>query len=81
VLAPICPHTLSNRPVVLPDTFDLEIRVTTPDLAAALTMDGQEMVTLGADDTVKIRKGKNAVMLIRSTHPYFEIWRNKLRWG
>jgi NAD+ kinase len=81
VLAPICPHTLSNRPVVLPDGFELEIRVRTDDLGAALTLDGQEMVTLGADDMVRIRKGGSVVALIRSTHTYFEIWRDKLHWG
>ncbi len=80
VLAPICPHTLSNRPVVLPDTFELEIRVI-GKLAAALTLDGQQMLALGPDDAVKVRKSRSVVALIRSTHPYFEIWRDKLRWG
>jgi NAD+ kinase len=81
VLAPICPHTLSNRPVVLPDTCELEIRVRTGKLPAALTLDGQEMVPLGPEDAVRIRKSRNVVALIRSTHPYFEIWRDKLHWG
>ncbi|MFI5351994.1 MAG: NAD(+)/NADH kinase [Candidatus Binatales bacterium] len=80
VLAPICPHTLSNRPVVLPDTFELEIRVI-GKLAAALTLDGQQRIALGPDDAVKVRKSRSVVALIRSTHPYFEIWRDKLRWG
>jgi NAD+ kinase len=81
VLAPICPHTLSNRPVVLPDSFEIEVRVRTADGGAAVALDGQEMATLGAADRVKIRKGKSAVVLVRSSHPYFEIWRDKLRWG
>ncbi len=81
VLAPICPHTLSNRPVVLPDTFELEVRVRAADHDATLTLDGQESAQLDASDTVRIRKGKAAVALVRSSHPYFEIWRNKLRWG
>jgi NAD+ kinase len=81
VLAPICPHTLSNRPVVLPDSFEIEVRVRTADGGAAVALDGQEMATLGTADRVKIRKGKSAVVLVRSSHPYFEIWRDKLRWG
>ncbi len=81
VLAPICPHTLSNRPVVLPDTFEIEVRIKARDHDAMLTVDGQESVQLGAADTVRIRRGKRPVLLIRSEHPYFEIWRNKLRWG
>ncbi len=81
VLAPICPHTLSNRPVVLPDSCSLEIRIEATDHDAMLTADGQEGVSLGARDRVMVCKGKSSVALVRSSHSYFEIWRNKLRWG
>jgi NAD+ kinase len=81
VLAPICPHTLSNRPVLLPDSFALEIRVKADDQGAMLTCDGQESAPLGPTDTIVITRGKFAVRLIRSTHPSFEIWRDKLHWG
>jgi len=81
VLAPICPHTLSNRPVVLPDSFELEIRLKSDDHGAMLTCDGQETAHLGPADMIRIHRGKHAVALVRSTHPYFEIWRDKLRWG
>ena len=81
VLAPICPHTLSNRPVVLPDSFELEVRVKSSDHDATLIIDGQEPAQLGSADYVRIRRGRYAVVLIRSIHPYFEIWRDKLRWG
>ena len=81
VLAPICPHTLSNRPVVLPDSFELEVRIKDPDHDATLVLDGQEAALVGAADTTIIRKCRNAVALVRSPHPYFEIWRDKLHWG
>jgi len=81
VLAPICPHTLTIRPVVLPDSFDLEIRVKTADDDAILTCDGQESACFGTSDVIHIRRCPHAVALVRSTHPYFEIWRNKLHWG
>ena len=82
VLAPICPHTLSNRPVVLPDSFEFEVHVKTPDHdATVLTIDGQETANVGDDEYVRIRRGRYAVVLIRSPHPYFEIWRDKLHWG
>jgi NAD+ kinase len=81
VLAPICPHTLSHRPVVLPDAFEIEVRVTASDHDATLTVDGQESSLLGPADSVRIRRGKHAVALVRSPHPYFEIWRDKLHWG
>jgi NAD+ kinase len=81
VLAPICPHTLSNRPVVLPDSFELKIRVKADDKGAILTCDGQASAPLGSTNTILITRGKFAVRLIRSTHPSFEIWRDKLHWG
>jgi NAD+ kinase len=81
VLAPICPHTLSNRPVVLPDSFEIEVRVKTDENGAMLTVDGQQTARLASDDTLRVRRGKNPVVLVRSSHAYFEIWRNKLRWG
>ncbi len=81
VLAPICPHTLSNRPVVLPDSFEIEVRVKSSDHDSTLNIDGQEPTQLTAADYVRIRRGRYAVVLIRSPHPYFEIWRDKLRWG
>jgi NAD+ kinase len=81
VLAPICPHTLSNRPVVLPDSFEIEVRVKTSDHDSTLMIDGQEPAQLGPAEYVRIRRGRYAVVLIRSIHPYFEIWRDKLRWG
>ena len=81
VLAPICPHTLSNRPVVLPDSFEIEVRVKSDDNGAMLTVDGQQTARITSTDTLRVRRGKNPVVLVRSSHSYFEIWRNKLRWG
>jgi NAD+ kinase len=82
VLAPICPHTLSNRPVVLPDSFEIEVHVKSPDHdSTMLSIDGQESAQLSEDEYVRIRRGRYAVVLIRSPHPYFEIWRDKLHWG
>jgi NAD+ kinase len=81
VLAPICPHTLSNRPVVLPDSFEIEVRVKSDDNGAMLTVDGQQTARVATNDTLRVRRGKNPVVLVRSSHSYFEIWRNKLRWG
>lgn len=81
LLAPICPHTVTNRPVVLPDEFELEIRLGATDHDARVTVDGQETAEVGPRDVLRIRRGGHAVALVRSAHPYFEIWRNKLRWG
>ncbi|HEY9156479.1 NAD(+)/NADH kinase [Candidatus Binatus sp.] len=81
VVAPICPHTLSNRPVVLPDSFEIEIHVKAPDHDAIFTVDGQESAQLGPTDVIRIHRARHVVSLIRSAHPNFEIWRDKLHWG
>jgi NAD+ kinase len=81
VIAPICPHTLSNRPVVLPDSHDIEIRVKAPDHDPTFTVDGQESVQLGPTDVIRIHRARHVVSLVRSAHPNFEIWRDKLHWG
>jgi NAD+ kinase len=81
VVAPICPHTLSNRPVVLPDSHEIEIHVVAPDHDATFTVDGQESAQLGPTDVIRIHRARHVVSLIRSAHPNFEIWRDKLHWG
>ena len=81
VLAPICPHTLTNRPVVLPDTYEIKIKVMAPDHDTTFTVDGQESAQIGPQDTIRVHRGKHVVSLIRSAHAYFEIWRDKLHWG
>ena len=81
VLAPICPHTLSNRPVVLPDSYEIEIHVKAPDHDTTFTVDGQESAQLGPADIIKVHRARHVVSLVRSAHPYFEIWRDKLHWG
>ena len=81
VLAPICPHTLSNRPIVLPDSFEIEVRVQASDHDATMTVDGQESSLVGAEDAIRVKRGSHGVALVRSEHGYFEVWRNKLRWG
>ncbi|MFQ5665202.1 MAG: NAD(+)/NADH kinase [Candidatus Binatia bacterium] len=82
VLSPICPHTLTNRPIVLPDSAVTRITVRSPDEDVVLTLDGQEGKTLRSDDVVEIRKGTGTVPLVQSAaRSYFDVLRSKLRWG
>jgi NAD+ kinase len=82
VLSPICPHTLTNRPMVLPDSAVVSVAVRSPDEDVVLTLDGQEGMNLRSDDVVQIRKGSSTVALIQSaTRTYFDVLRSKLRWG
>lgn len=82
LLAPICPHTLTQRPVVLPGSALIEVRVNSPDGSIDVTLDGQEGLSLRNGDTVEVRKSTAPVALVRATgHSHFEVLRSKLRWG
>ena len=83
VITPICPHTLTNRPIVLPDELDIEIGLTTPDSKDIfLTLDGQEGFEISDRDRVCVRKSQERVLLVQSPNKdYFDVLRNKLKWG
>ncbi|MDP3465276.1 MAG: NAD(+)/NADH kinase [Sulfuricurvum sp.] len=79
-LTPICPHSLTQRPVVLPGHFEIEIK--TPDASALLIVDGQDMVEITDSDTVHIKLADGGAHLIhRSEFNYFDVLREKLGWG
>jgi NAD+ kinase len=82
LLTPICPHTLTNRPLVLPGDSVVAIRQGSRDLQTILTLDGQEGVILEPDDTVTIRRSPHRLTLLRTgDRSNFDILRTKLRWG
>jgi NAD+ kinase len=82
VLSPICPHTLTNRPIVLPDSALIRVTVRSPDEDVVLTLDGQEGMKLHNSDVVEVRKGRRCVPLVQSERRgYFDVLRSKLRWG
>src|SRR5688500_7940243 len=83
VLTPICPHTLTNRPIVLPDELDIEIGLLTPDAKDIyLTLDGQEGFEISERDSVCVRKSEERVLLVQSPEKKnFDVLRNKLKWG
>jgi len=82
VITPICPHMLTNRPIVIPDEQDIEITLVTRNQEIFLTLDGQEGVPLSENDRVCIKKSKDRVLLIESADKnYFDVLRNKLKWG
>ena len=82
VITPICPHTLSNRPVVVPDDVEFELVLKTPKEEVALTLDGQVGMPLEYEDRVLVRKSRTTFNLIQAhTRNYFDVLRNKLKWG
>jgi NAD+ kinase len=82
VLTPICPFTLSNRPIVVPDDSMIEVRLMTENEEVALTLDGQVGFPLQAGDRAVIRKSNTAFNLVQPpSRNYFDVLRNKLKWG
>ncbi len=82
VVTPICPFTLSNRPIVVPDDAVIELRLKTEQEDVTLTLDGQVGFPLKVNDKVIIRKSQTTFNLIQPTNRnYFEVLRTKLKWG
>ncbi len=82
VVTPICPFTLSNRPLVVPDDAMVELLMKTDQEDVSLTLDGQVGFPLRVDDRVVIRKSRTTFNLIQpSNRNYFDVLRDKLRWG
>src|ERR1043166_8538730 len=82
VITPICPFTLSNRPIVVPDNAVIELRLKTDQEDVALTLDGQVGFPLRIGDRVVIQKSSTTFNLIQpSNRNYFDVLRDKLRWG
>lgn len=81
-LTPISPHTLTNRPIVIPDRVKVEVILKTRDEGVTVTFDGQVGFSLRQDDVVEIEAAEKKIALIRSPEKnYFETLRKKLKWG
>ena len=82
IISPICPHTLTNRPIVVPDDATIEVTMLTENEDMLVTLDGQEGHELKHMDTVVVKKTKGTTRLILSPKKdYYQILRQKLRWG
>lgn len=82
LITPICPHTLSDRPVVVPDTAKIELRLCESSDSIFLTLDGQTGSPTQIGDRIRITRAPERLKLIHSPNKtYFEILRNKLKWG
>ena len=81
-LVPICPHTLSDRPIVVPAGGTIRIVLRGEVSGVNVTCDGQVSVTLNAGDTVEITSSPHPLRLIHPrNYSFFELLRNKLHWG
>ncbi len=82
IVNPICPHTLTNRPIIFSENSSLRITLWSKDKGAMLTLDGQESYKIKSGDVVTVKKSKHSTMLVLSPYrSYGEILRSKLGWG
>jgi len=82
ILTPICPFTLTQRPIILPDTSVIEITMGEDSEEVTITFDGQVGFDLMENDRVVVSKSEKKLKLIKSPdQDYFDILRTKLKWG
>jgi NAD+ kinase len=82
VITPICPHTLTNRPLVIPDTATMEVHFQAAEEPAFITLDGQVSLEVNQGEHIVVKKAPETLRLVRAAKKtYFEILRNKLKWG
>jgi len=82
IITPICPHTLTNRPLVVSSDMKVEIKVTTQEPDTYLTLDGQIGIRLNTGDIIEVQRTDTSVKLIKSPfRDFFTILKTKLMWG
>jgi NAD+ kinase len=82
ILTPICPHTLTHRPLIMPGNTEIEVTLTSKDDGAMATLDGQVGVAIAQGDTVVIQTSEQRTRLIRFPESnYYDVLREKLKWG
>jgi NAD+ kinase len=82
ILTPICPHTLTHRPLIVPENVEIEVTLTSKDDGAMATLDGQVGIAMTQGDTAVIQASDHRTRLIRfpESH-YYNVLREKLKWG
>ena len=83
VVVPICPHTLSDRPLVIPSNHEIEVTLLPrDDTGAVVSVDGHALGELGSGERLLIREAASRITLIHPPgYDYFQILRSKLNWG
>lgn len=82
IVTPICPHQLTLRPIVVPGTSNILVRIEAVPEQTYLTVDGQEAIQLRIDDELRCRRSDHSVKLVRlGNNGFFDVLRSKLKWG
>jgi NAD+ kinase len=81
VITPVAPHSLTHRPLVVPDSVEIEILLRSEEEVAYLSLDGQPGLDLSDGDRVICRRSEHQVNLFRTGSDFFQLLRTKLKWG
>jgi NAD+ kinase len=81
VITPVAPHSLTHRPLVVPDSVEIEILLRSEEEVAYLSLDGQPGLDLRDGDRVRCRRSEHNVNLFRTGTDFFHVLRTKLKWG
>lgn len=82
VVSPICPHTLTLRPLIISVDRKLKIKILPENSDLILNIDGQEIFPLTINDEIVVGKYKNKLnLIVSSSKNYYQIWQTKLKWG
>jgi NAD+ kinase len=81
VITPVAPHSLTHRPLVVPDSVEIEILLRSEEEVAYLSLDGQPGLDMRDGDRVRCRRSEHQVTLFRSGSDFFQALRMKLKWG
>jgi NAD+ kinase len=81
VITPVAPHSLTHRPLVVPDSTVVELVLRSEEEVAYLSLDGQPGLDLCDGDRVRCRRSEHSVSLFRTDHDFFHVLRTKLKWG
>jgi NAD+ kinase len=81
VITPVAPHSLTHRPLVVPDSVEIEILLRSEEDVAYLSLDGQPGLDLRDGDRVRCRRSEHQVNLFRTGTDFFQLLRTKLKWG
>ena len=82
ILTPICPFTLTNRPLIIPDSTRIEIRLEGSPEDMILTLDGQEGFPMDPQDVIYIKKSRNDIQMVSfEEHSYYKVLKTRLKWS
>jgi NAD+ kinase len=81
-ITPICPHTLTNRPIILPEDSIVRVELKSGNDDVFITMDGQVGIDMAEGDRIIVKKSPRSIALIKTPfRTYFDILKEKLKWG